>query len=184
MTEDIFRRIADEREAGARRRREIAETIGKLMAEDAALHKRDADLETSERTLQSVLLPLRHPPPLLSDVAAKVLIGLEPEQRRTRRKPKDIPSVLQIADDALAHFEADGQAWVTARDVATFAREKYWPEAKAEYFNGQLWRAAERGDLVKKGSRYARKGTEYDEGLSTDVERPSHSNGAAELHSA
>lgn len=186
MTEQdqILHRIAARRDEFMTRRREIARLIETLQAEDAELLRRDSELQITERTLPTLLANSPSEPLPLGNLAASVVIGLEPEKKRQSRKPDHLPPVLQMADEALAHFEEAGNAWATARDIAKFMQANHWPEAKAEFIQGQLWRASERGDLLKRGSCYARKSAKNEEGLDTEVTRPLQSNGAADLHSA
>jgi hypothetical protein len=177
--EQIFRRLADRREQFTQRRREIARQIETLRAEDAQLAQRDLDIQTAEREIAALLADS---PPVqitaLGDLAASLVSGLEPAKKRQQRKPDHLPPILQMTDEALANFEEAGNAWATARDIAKFIRANYWPEAKAEFIQGQLWRAAERGDLLKRGSCYARKSARNEEGSDTVVAEPLQ-NGAA-----
>lgn len=186
---EILTRITERREIIAKRRREIANAIETLRSEDAGLVGEDAELEIMVRRLPSYAVNEEREPQALGNMVASLVAAIEPEPERKKRKPDGIPPILEMANEALAHFEAQGTQLVTARDIAKFMRARYWPEAKADYIQGQLWRAAKRGDLIKKGSCYsrpnyprARAQAQNAEGLATVIARPSLSNGETGLH--
>lgn len=189
--EQILHRLSERRAAVARRRQEIACAIEALQAEDAALIRRDEALQITAQTLPDLLKNEDRGPQALGDMAATLVAAIEPEPERKKRKPDGIPPILEMANEALAHFEAQGTQLVTARDIAKFMRARYWPEAKADYIQGQLWRAAKRGDLIKKGSCYsrpnyprARAQAQIAEGPGVNAPRPLITNGAADWTSA
>ncbi|HRO51250.1 MAG TPA: hypothetical protein PLW75_14000 [Hyphomicrobium sp.] len=184
QSEQILSRLNERRAALSKRRQDIAQAIAELQAEDAELARRDEALQITAQTLPELLVNEEREPQSIGSMAANVIASIEPEPERKKRKPDDIPPILQMADEALAHFEAQGTALVTARDIANFMRARYWPEAKADYIQGQLWRAAKRGDLLKKGSHYCRKNNprpisraQNAEGPATEVAEPSQSQG-------
>lgn len=176
--DQILQRINDRREAIAHRRREIARVIEVAQSEDADLIREDYELETMTRRLPVFFANAAREPQAIGDMAANIVASVEPEQPRTKRKPEHLPSILEMADDALRHFEQQGTPWATARDIAKHMRATRWPEAKPDFIQGQLWRAAKRGDLIKKGSCYGRKDCPHEKGLATEAARPSQSNGA------
>ncbi|WP_334150943.1 hypothetical protein [Hyphomicrobium sp.] len=186
MTQDeqILRRLGERRAELAKRRQEIAQTIEALRAEDAELARRDEELQITARNLPDLLLNEDRAPQSLGDMAASVVAAIEPVPERRKRKPDDLPPILQMADEALAYFETQGVMKATAPDIAKFMRARYWPEAKAQFIQGQLWRAAKRGEFIKTGGYYSRTDharnrarVQKAEGLATEVARPSLSNG-------
>lgn len=189
--EQILHRLTERRSEIARRRQEIAIAIEALQAEDAALIRRDEALQITAQTLPDLLANEDRGPQALGNMVASLVAAIEPEPERKKRKPDGIPPILEMANEALAHFEAQGTQLVTARDIAKFMRARYWPEAKVDYIQGQLWRAVKRGDLIKKGSCYsrpnyprARAQAQIAEGPGVHAPRPLITNGAADWTSA
>jgi hypothetical protein len=183
--EQILQRIGDRRADLARRRREIARTIELLRAEDAEIERKDAALLITAQTLPDVLVNPEREPLSIGDVVGTMVSSLETATSAPKRKPEGLPSILEMASEALATFELDGVEWLTPPEIARYISTRWWPDVKTEFISPQLWRAAVRGDLLKSGPRYARKNTtRHEKGPATEVARPSQTNGAADWPSA
>lgn len=172
---ETIERIRAQREVNRQRRADIVRVISDLQQEQLELESADREMQIAERVVSGLLPP--GPAQSLGDVLESVVSSLEPEPKPSR-KPPGLPPILEMANEAFAHFEAQGTTWATCPMITEFIRSKWWPTAKAEYISPQLWRAYDRGDLLKHGPRFARKSAENEKGPATEVARPSQSNGA------
>lgn len=172
---ETLTRIRAQREEVSRRAADLTREIAALQHDLTMLEEMDRELEVAERIVAG-LLPTPEPR-ALGDVAGAVVSSLEPEVKPSPRKPPGLPSILEMANEAFEAFEKDGVWKLTCPEITRYIRSRWWPDVKTEFISPQLWRAATRGDILKDGAYYARKGTEYEKGPATEVARPSQSNG-------
>ncbi|WBT39072.1 hypothetical protein [Hyphomicrobium sp. DMF-1] len=170
---ETIERIRVQRDANRQRRADIVRTIADLHQEQQDLEAADRELQIAERVV-TALLPSEQVK-TLADAVGNVVSSLEFESK-PKRKPDGIPPILEMANEALASFEAIGKPCASCPEITDFIRRTWWPDVKSEFVSPQLWRAANRGDLDKVGNNYARK-VKIEKGPATEVARPSLSNG-------
>jgi hypothetical protein len=153
---NIPARIRQRREEIARRTAAIGVAVDSLERELEVLRREDEKLAIVEGTLAEYAGAMDQPKQI-GVLVSSTISTLEPERnsKRNRRKPEGVPSILRMVREILRGAAQQGQPWVTSTQIVSEIQRKWWPEVKMDFVYPQIWRAANRGTLIKSGMRYA-----------------------------
>ncbi len=76
----------------------------------------------------------------------------DPPASKARGKPKDIPSIYEMA---VVLFQTTGKEWLETQEIVRLIKERWWPSAQRNDIAPTLWRLQKDGKLRKNGSKYA-----------------------------
>ena len=130
------------------RRKDIAARIADLQAEDA-------ELEVAARALTRLLDQAETPLGQAMVKMAPVTVKTWGVRKPNVLKPEDIPTVPQMITKALKEAALAGTSGLEPKEITSFIKRTWWPEADINKVGPIAWRMWKRKELSKRGSRYS-----------------------------
>lgn len=175
----LLAKIHERRKEIAEQRSDLAHTIDRCRQVDASLEQEDAELAITERNIAKFTgSDLENP---VTELGARLVAAHKTQlaNRREKRKPDGLPSVLSMAATVLIQRAQEGQIWLEPAEIVTEIKRRWWQRAEHGDIVPQLWRAVKKGLLLKDGSRYALPDNQYEKAPDGIAAGASQSNGAA-----
>jgi hypothetical protein len=130
-----------------------AKDLQPLVKRERDLAKRRAELEQALAEVSRLESELAITKRTIADTyGIKLDAGSQPVSTKTKGKPKDIPSIHEMAS---VLFQASGQEWLETQEIVRLIKEKWWPSADRNDIAPTLWRLQKDGKLRKHGTKYA-----------------------------